>query len=190
MNRPANRSMNRPALIASLALLAATPLLAHKAPAAPPAAAQPPLATAQVALADGSPAGTAQLRATRQGGLALVLALTGLPPGLHGLHLHSVGKCEGPAFTSAGGHLNPDGHKHGLYSPSGPHLGDLPNLEVQPDGTAKATLPLAGTKDALLAALFDADGTALVLHAKIDDYQTDPSGNSGARIACGVLQKG
>jgi Cu-Zn family superoxide dismutase len=104
----------------------------------------------------------------------------GLAPGSHGIHLHSAGRCEGPDFKSAGAHWNPSGRQHGLANPAGAHLGDLPNLTVAADGTATATLHVAGD-------IADADGTALVIHADPDDNKTDPSGNSGARIACAVL---
>lgn len=104
----------------------------------------------------------------------------GLAPGVHGIHLHSVGKCEGPDFKSAGAHWNPSGREHGLANPEGAHLGDLPNLIVAADGTASAVLHVAGDMD-------DADGTALVIHADPDDNKTDPGGNSGARVACAVL---
>ena len=113
-----------------------------------------------------------------------------LPPGKHGIHIHAVGKCEGPAFTTAGGHLNPDAKKHGKENPEGPHAGDLLNLEVKADGTAKATL-----LDTMVTlgdgpnSVFHEGGTAIVIHEKEDDYKTDPAGNSGARIACGVIQK-
>jgi Cu-Zn family superoxide dismutase len=104
----------------------------------------------------------------------------GLAPGVHGIHLHSVGRCEGPDFKSAGAHWNPGGRQHGLANPEGAHLGDLPNLTVAADGTATATFHVAGD-------IADADGTALVIHADPDDNKTDPSGNSGARVACAVL---
>ena len=104
----------------------------------------------------------------------------GLPPGLHGVHLHAVGKCEGPAFQTAGAHWNPAGKQHGHENPLGAHLGDLPNLTVGADGRGNAGFSVAGD-------IADADGTSLVIHAKPDDYKTDPSGNSGDRIACAVV---
>lgn len=117
-------------------------------------------------------------------GLVLTLAGSGMPGGVHGIHLHSVGKCEGPKFESAGSHWNPDSKMHGKKNPQGPHQGDLPNISVGPDGAATDKLTAAGVT---LASLQDADGTALVVHAVADDYKTDPSGNSGDRIACTVV---
>lgn len=146
------------------------------------------VASATLYQANGAPAGTALL--TRAGErLTLSVALAGLPAGEKGMHLHMVGKCEAPAFTSAGGHLNPHGKQHGSQNPAGSHLGDLPNITVNSNGAGAATAQLTGTSSELEALLFDADGTALVVHAAADDYKTDPSGNSGARIACGVLTR-
>ncbi len=142
---------------------------------------------AALSFANGLPAGTAQL--LRDGsGLRIVLAATGMTPGSHGFHLHTTGKCEAPAFTSAGGHLNPNGRKHGSQAPGGPHLGDLPNLEIGASGSGTASEVVAGG-EAALAAIFDGDGTAVVVHAAPDDYRTDPTGNAGDRIACGVLRR-
>lgn len=105
---------------------------------------------------------------------------SGLPPGVHGIHLHSVGKCDGPDFKSAGGHWNPTGKQHGHDNPMGAHRGDLANLTVAADGKGSANFSVEGDME-------DIDGTSLVIHADPDDYRTDPSGNSGARIACAVL---
>jgi Cu-Zn family superoxide dismutase len=126
------------------------------------------------------------------GGVSFHIEASGLPHGIHGVHVHSVGRCEGPDFASAGPHWNPADKKHGMNNPAGPHAGDLPNVEVAANGVLLATLALPnasltappGTPGALL----DADGAALVIHAGADDYVTDPSGNSGARIACAVLR--
>lgn len=104
----------------------------------------------------------------------------GLAPGVHGIHLHAVGRCESPDFKSAGAHWNPAGKQHGHDNPLGAHLGDLPNLTVGADGKGSASFHVEGDMD-------DADGTSLVIHAQSDDYKTDPSGNSGERIACAVL---
>ena len=122
------------------------------------------------------------------GGLAITVNASGLTPGTHGIHLHETGRCEGPKFASAGGHWNPGMKKHGRDNPEGAHLGDLANLEVAANGTATASFTVAGATIASGAAMLaDADGTALVIHAKTDDYKTDPSGASGDRIACAVL---
>jgi Cu-Zn family superoxide dismutase len=119
------------------------------------------------------------------GGVSFHIAASGLAHGLHGIHVHSVGRCDPPDFASAGAHWNPAGKQHGLNNPAGPHAGDLPNVEVAANGVLAATVTLAGAN---MASLLDADGAALVIHSGPDDYVTDPSGNSGARIACAVIQ--
>jgi len=113
------------------------------------------------------------------------ITVNGISPGPHGIHIHAVGKCEAPGFTTAGGHLNPDSKQHGLENPMGAHQGDLPEIIVAADGTGHATFPARTTLDTL----FDADGAAFVVHAAADDNKTDPTGNSGARILCGVLER-
>lgn len=118
------------------------------------------------------------------GGVTFRVAATGLPHGNHGIHVHSVGRCDPPKFDSAGPHWNPEGAKHGFNNPAGPHRGDLPNLTVAANGVVNEAVSLAGGS---VAAMLDADGAALVLHAAPDDYATDPSGNSGDRIACAVI---
>ena len=118
------------------------------------------------------------------GGVSFHIEASGLPHGVHGVHVHAVGRCEGSDFASAGSHWNPAGKKHGLNNPAGPHAGDMPNVEVAANGVLSATVVLAG---ASMASLLDADGAALLIHAGADDYMTDPSGNSGARIACAVI---
>ncbi|MFY7835891.1 MAG: superoxide dismutase family protein [Novosphingobium sp.] len=121
------------------------------------------------------------------GAIQLAAEVAGLSPGDHGIHLHTTGKCDAPGFTTAGGHLNPSAHKHGMMNAAGPHMGDLPNITVKPDGTGSILTDLTGQSEDLRAAIFDADGSAIVVHAGPDDYKTDPAGNSGGRIACGVL---
>ena len=118
----------------------------------------------------------------------------GLPPGIHGMHLHTVGLCEGPGFESAGPHWNPTNAQHGSENPQGPHYGDLPNINVAADGTFEGTVTIANSyfdetrmRRGPAEPLLDADGSALVIHADPDDNRTDPSGNSGARIACAAL---
>lgn len=144
-----------------------------------------PIGWAKLQDAKGADAGTVKLFAGTDGAIHGVADVTGATPGEHGIHLHTTGKCEGPAFTTAGGHLNPDGKQHGLQNPQGAHQGDLPNIVVGADGKGHATFTAHTTE----AAIFDADGTALVVHAAPDDGKTDPSGNSGARILCGVIEK-
>ena len=147
------------------------------------------VASATLVSANGSPVGSAQMVGV---GARLTLTVTAasLPEGVHGLHLHSTGRCDAPGFTTAGAHLNPAGHRHGTLNPGGGHFGDLPNLTIARSGAGTVTAALEGTRATLESALFDADGTAIVIHASPDDYKTDPSGNSGARIACGVLTPG
>jgi Cu-Zn family superoxide dismutase len=123
-------------------------------------------------------------------GVQIVVEVQGLPPGPKAVHLHETGVCAPPAFASAGGHVNPERRQHGADNPRGPHAGDLPNLVVGADGagrlvvtTARVSLARSGAPDSLL----DGDGSALVVHAGGDDMTTDPTGNSGARIACGVV---
>jgi Cu-Zn family superoxide dismutase len=134
----------------------------------------------------GNPVGTVTLRQTPTGVL-ITADLKGLPPGVHGFHIHEKGVCE-PPFKSAGGHFNPDGADHGYLSENGPEAGDLPNIHVPKSGTLVIEMhdPLISLKGE--EAVLDADGAAIVIHSGADDYKTQPSGNSGDRIACGVIK--
>jgi Cu-Zn family superoxide dismutase len=128
--------------------------------------------------------------ATREGRAVKVsITVRGFTPGTYGVHLHETGRCDASDFASAGGHWNPAGRQHGRLNPQGPHLGDLPNLMVRPNGTGRIDVDVPVPADAAggTIPLLDADGAAVVVHAAADDERTDPSGNSGARIACGVL---
>ena len=147
-------------------------------------------ATAEVRTPDGRMVGTATFTPT-SGGARITGRFTGLTPGLHGIHVHETGVCEGPAFASAGGHLNPAGRQHGFENPAGAHEGDLPNLEVAANGVGSIDAVVEGaTFDTSPTSLLKPGGTALVIHADPDDEMTDPAGNSGTRIACGVVVAG
>lgn len=146
------------------------------------------VASTRLTLANGIPAGTVQIVGNGDR-LTITVVATGMSPGSHGFHLHQTGKCERPDFTSAGGHLNPLGKDHGSLAEGGAHLGDLPNLEVGQGGTGTVTADISASREQALDWLFDADGTAVVVHAAPDDYRTDPTGNAGSRIACGVLER-
>jgi Cu-Zn family superoxide dismutase len=149
-----------------------------------------PHATATLMDASGATVGSAGF-AQHEGSVRVEVKVKGLPAGEHGVHLHEVGTCTSPDFASAGGHFNPAQKHHGLSNPAGPHAGDMPNLTVGPDGSGE--LEFSDDRVTLNDgpnSLFDADGTAIVVHAGPDDQMSDPSGNSGARIACGVVTKG
>jgi superoxide dismutase, Cu-Zn family len=144
-------------------------------------------ASAELKDKDGKTVGRALFREGADG-VFVRLEVRGLTPGLHAVHVHAVAKCEGPAFTSAGGHFNPTQRKHGLKSPDGGHAGDLPNMLVAKDGVGRfESLTDAITLNAGSTSVFDADGSALVIHAGVDDYVTDPAGNAGDRVACGLI---
>jgi Cu-Zn family superoxide dismutase len=120
-------------------------------------------------------------------GVLLQMLLTGLTPGRHGMHIHAAPACDPPAFTTAGGHLNPDGKQHGHHNPAGAHLGDLPNLEVNAKGEGRAQLDIEGVTFTAGPHSIGVPGTALIIHAAEDDDQSDPAGKAGPRIACAVL---
>ena len=153
--------------------------------------AAPKSAHADIVNAQGTKIGTAKISATKDG-VKIAVSVSQLTPGEHGIHIHAIGKCEGPAFTTAGGHFNPTMAHHGINNAQNPHphAGDLLNLVVGKDGKAKATfVDKAVTLGDGANSLFHDGGTALVIHAKADDLMSDPSGNSGDRIACGVIEK-
>ena len=149
----------------------------------PMAAPDVPVSTANLVSSSGAVMGTVRVF-SEPTGVMLRIDAAGVPAGQHGVHVHVTGRCDPPGFTSAGPHWNPTDRKHGHQNPAGFHMGDLGNLGVGADGRLVAGLLVP---QATIDALRDADGAALVLHAKADDEVTDPSGNSGDRIACAVL---
>jgi Cu-Zn family superoxide dismutase len=154
-------------------------------------AAAPKSAHAEIVNARGAKIGSAKITLTSDG-VKIAVKVSQLTPGEHGLHIHTVGKCEGPAFTSAGGHFNPTNAHHGVHNAQEPHphLGDLMNLVVDTNGKGNASFIANGvTLGDGANSLFHEGGTALVIHAKADNLMSDPSGNSGDRIACGVIEK-
>ena len=171
--------LGRMILSAGAALLFVSPAL--------PAVAQ--TATAVMKDTSGKEVGSANLTQTPNGVL-INLEIKGLPPGEHAFHVHAVGKCEAP-FNSAGGHFNPTNKKHGMMAAEGYHAGDMPNLHVPQSGdltveVVNANITLEKGKS---NSVFDADGSSLIIHSTSDDYKTDPTGNAGGRIACGVISE-
>ena len=142
-----------------------------------------PAARARLVDANGQPAGELSLY-SEEAGTRVVGELPNLPAGAHGFHFHAVGSCQPPGFESAGAHFNPTNKKHGLQNSAGPHLGDMPNVSTSRVNIVVQGLQLTGANG-----LIDGDGAAIVLHANPDDLRTDPSGNSGARIRCGVVER-
>ncbi len=178
-------------LIAACALLTLPALAAETKPAQAQKQAQAPAkgatASAELKNAEGKKVGEVKLRETPNGIIA-DLKVTGIPKGEHAFHIHEVGKCE-PPFKTAGGHYNPAGHQHGIENPKGKHVGDLPNLHVKDDGTYEVTFFIDQVSFSGKNPLFDKDGSAFVIHAGADDYSSDPAGNAGDRIACGVVTR-
>jgi Cu-Zn family superoxide dismutase len=154
-----------------------------------PASSQAPTATAQLKNGKGERIGEVKLRDTPNGVL-LQVELESVEPGVKGFHIHDVGRCEAPAFQSAGPHFNPTRESHGLLASSGAHAGDLPNIHVPETGMASVEVLASGVTLAPgERSLLDANGAAVVLHANADDYASDPAGNAGDRIACGVIAR-
>lgn len=181
--------MNRLLCLAAAAMVAGCMPNADTGSASGPAFGTPSAnGTARTALsaADGASRGSARL-SDGAGGILVQVEAQGLPAGTHGIHIHTIGRCDAPDFASAGGHWNPTDRQHGRANPQGAHHGDLPNLTVGADGRGTLNMTTPGGR---LAELLDADGAALVIHASADDDRTDPSGNSGGRIACGVITPG
>ena len=177
--------MKQSLIPAALILLAACSK-GEQAPVANEAAEAPGGAT--LTAADGKDAGLVTLSEDGNG-VTVKVEVAGLEPGEHGVHLHMIGRCEGPKFDTAGSHWNPTGKEHGRDNPAGAHLGDLANLTVGADGRGRSTFLVSGaTLKGAQNPLIDLDGAALVVHAKADDYKTDPSGSSGDRVACAVLE--
>ena len=148
-------------------------------------------AWARIVDAEGDTVGAAALTQQHDGGVEIFVWAKGLTPGKHGIHIHAVGNCD-PAqgFAAAGSHFNPEGKMHGLENPGGPHAGDSPNLRVRPVGLGiLRVINERVSLDEGPTTLFDADGSAIVIHAGEDDQVTDPTGNSGARIACGEIRQ-
>ncbi len=149
----------------------------------------PEKAKATLVNSQGQKVGEAQLEETAHG-VKITMKVENLPPGVHAFHIHEKGDCNCPDFMTSGGHFNPEGKKHGLKNPEGPHAGDLPNLVVGEDG--KETIEVIASRVTLKPgknSLFQPGGTSLMIHANPDDYMTDPAGNAGPRIACGTITK-
>lgn len=175
-----------------LTALTAIGALALAACATTPAPTANVIGTGRLVTATGEARGTINLTRTTTGNgteVRLLVEVFGMAPGTYGSHVHSVGLCEGPAFTSAGPHWNPAARQHGRLNPAGSHHGDLPNIVVGADGRGRIDSVIPDMVEGRNS-LFDVDGSALVVHARPDDERTDPTGNSGDRIACAVLTAG
>jgi Cu-Zn family superoxide dismutase len=156
----------------------------------PASLAEAPVAHAKLLAGDATARGEAKVTQAADG-LHVFVRAEGLTPGLHAVHLHTTGVCTAPDFASAGGHWNPTGRQHGKDNPQGMHMGDMPNMLAGADGTGEMEYVIpGGLVSSGAAPLLDADGAAVVIHAQADDNKTDPAGNAGGRVACGVLTAG
>ena len=173
------RTMTAAMVLAGLSACAAVIPIPLKAATA----SSPAMPMAELRDASGAVKGSAMVHPMGDA-LHVEVKVSGMAPGTYAAHIHTVGQCEGPKFTTAGGHWNPEGKQHGKDNPAGAHKGDLPNITVGADGTGSTMAHIMASA----ASLMDADGAAVVIHAGPDDYKTDPTGNSGDRIACGVLK--
>lgn len=177
------------AMVLPLAALASA-CATSSASSTEPAAGTAPMAHAKLLGGDGAAKGSAMVTEAADG-LHVVVKAQGLTPGMHAVHIHTTGVCTGPDFASAGGHWNPTAHKHGKDNPDGMHMGDMPNMVAGSDGAGEMEYVITGGKISQGATpLLDSDGAAVVIHAQADDNKTDPAGNAGGRIACGVLSVG
>ncbi|QGP78108.1 superoxide dismutase family protein [Sphingobium sp. CAP-1] len=173
-----------------LPLAAAVPLALMMGGCATTSGVAAPTASAKLTAGDGGARGTATVTQVTDG-LHVLVKAQGLTPGIHAVHIHTTGQCVGPDFASAGGHWNPTARKHGKDNPAGQHMGDMPNMTVAADGTGAIEYHVpGGTISEGATPLLDTDGAAIVIHAQADDNMTDPAGNAGGRVACGVLAAG
>ena len=175
-------------VIAGAAAFAATTAFAAPA-AAPTAGPHVPDASARLIGSDGKPAGVVLFHQTAKG-VQIDISGMYLQPGVHGIHIHAVGKCEqAGGFKTAGGHFDVGGHQHGKMDPKGPHTGDMENLTVNKAGFGRTTVTVTSISlSPGPTSVFDADGSSIVIHAGPDDYKTQPAGGSGDRVACGVIK--
>jgi superoxide dismutase, Cu-Zn family len=179
--------MNNRYLIAPIALLSLMAAITGCQSVSP--AARPVTSRAELKDPSGRTVGSATL-SEGAGGVRVIVEAAGLQPGEKGVHIHEVGRCEPPSFESAGNHFNPDARQHGLQNPKGPHAGDLPNIVIGADGRGRLDATTRRiTLGAGASSVFDSNGSAIIVHTAPDDQMTDPSGNSGGRVACGVIVK-
>jgi len=169
-------------------VLSTLALIATAACATPYEEAGSEIGSAAISDRSGASVGTAMLY-SQNDEVTVSVSLNGLSEGIHAVHLHTTGDCSASDFTSAGGHLNPMGNQHGSQNPQGAHLGDLPNAVISSAGVGTVSTILRGSSATVIPQLFDADGTAVVVHEGADDYMSDPAGDAGSRVACGVFSR-